>query len=225
MTNGRNAMTGDGGNGTAEVEGIARAVREEARGSERALAERSRWPARRTEEAAWDGGHADVAFGHAESPFGPIFVALTRRGLVRVAFPGGDLEQRLAWLARDTSPRIVESARATEATRRQIEEYFEGRRRNFDLPLDLEEVRGFRREVLEATVGIPYGSISTYREIARRAGRPAATRAAGSALGSNPVPIVIPCHRVLRTGGGLGGYGWGLERKADLLRLEGALVA
>lgn len=218
-------MMGDGRNGVAEVEGMARAVREEVRGSERALAERSRWPASRTEEAAWEGGDADVAFGHAESPFGPMFVAVTRQGLARVSFPGGSLEQRLAWVARDLSPRIVESARATEAVRRQIEEYFQGRRRDFDLPLDLQEVRGFRREVLDATAGIPYGSVSTYREIAQRAGRPAATRAAGSALGSNPVPIVIPCHRVLRTGGGLGGYGGGLERKAVLLRLEGALVA
>src|SRR2546421_523041 len=145
--NGRDEIMVDGGNGVAEVEGMVRAVREEVRGSERALAERSRWPARRTEEAAWAGGDADVAFGHAESPFGPMFLALTRRGLARVSFPGGSLEQRLDWLAKDISPRIVESARATEAARRQIEEYFEGHRRDFDLPLDLEEVRGFRREV------------------------------------------------------------------------------
>jgi methylated-DNA-[protein]-cysteine S-methyltransferase len=107
--------------------------------------------------------------------------------------------------------------------RRELEEYFDGKRRDFTVHVDMSPLAGFRRKVLEQTARIPFGSVSTYAEVAARAGSPRGMRAAGNALGSNPVPIVVPCHRVLRTGGGLGGYTGGLDRKITLLRLEGAL--
>jgi methylated-DNA-[protein]-cysteine S-methyltransferase len=123
------------------------------------------------------------------------------------------------------SSRVLESARATDEARRELEEYFERDRRRFDLDVDLSLSHGFTRRVLEATAAIPYGSVITYRDVAGRAGNERATRAAGNALGSNPIPIVVPCHRVVRTGGGLGGYTGGLDRKVRLLTLEGALPA
>jgi methylated-DNA-[protein]-cysteine S-methyltransferase len=174
-------------------------------------------------EAGWSSGLADVAYGWADSPFGPLLVALTRKGLVRLSYPGPDRDQPLAELARTVSPRVVEFIPATDEVRRQLEEYFDGHRRQFDLPVDLSPVQGFTRRVLRATAAIPFGSLRTYREVATRAGNPAATRAAGNALGSNPVPIVVPCHRVVRTGGGLGGYTGGLDRKRTLLSLEGLM--
>ena len=109
--------------------------------------------------------------------------------------------------------------------RRELDEYFEGHRRRFDVPVDLSLTKGFSRRVLRAAARIPFGTVATYREVATRAGSPRGMRAAGNALGSNPVPIVVPCHRVVYTGGGLGGYTGGLNRKVALLRLEGVLQA
>jgi methylated-DNA-[protein]-cysteine S-methyltransferase len=123
------------------------------------------------------------------------------------------------------SPRILEVPGRLDPYRRQLDEYFEGRRHDFDLPLDWQLIRGFHRDVLRITKKIPYGSVLTYAQVAARAGSPLASRAAGNALGSNPIPIIIPCHRVIRTGGGLGGYGGGLPVKRLLLNLEGAISA
>jgi methylated-DNA-[protein]-cysteine S-methyltransferase len=170
------------------------------------------------------GALADVAYAHADSPFGPLFVATTKRGLVRVGFPEDEDDGAVAELARWVSPRILESPARLDEVRRQLEEYFDGKRTRFEMPVDLSPAKGFTRKVLAATARIPFGSVSTYRDVARRAGSPAAVRAAGNALGWNRVPIVVPCHRVVRTGGNLGGYGGGLDRKAFLLRLEGALT-
>lgn len=192
-------------------------------------------PARRPEEAAAalaprpaEAAHrrvpVDLAYGFVDSPFGPLLVAVSERGLARVAYPDRDVDRELQWLAGELSPRIVESARATDAVRRELGEYFEGRRRRFEVRPDLSLARGFSRRVLEATAGVPFGTLATYREVAGRAGNPRAYRAAGNALGSNPVPIVVPCHRVVRTGGDLGGYTGGIERKLVLLRLEGVQV-
>jgi methylated-DNA-[protein]-cysteine S-methyltransferase len=166
-----------------------------------------------------------VAYGWAESPFGSLLVAVTRKGLIRLSYPAPGPDQRVDELSRAVSPRVLEFAPATDEVRRQLDEYFEGRRRRFDVPVDLSPVQGFTGRVLRATAAIPYGSLRTYREVATRAGNPAATRAAGNALGSNPVPIVVPCHRVVRTGGGLGGYTGGLDRKRTLLSLEGVVPA
>ncbi|MFN2589862.1 MAG: methylated-DNA--[protein]-cysteine S-methyltransferase [Actinomycetota bacterium] len=179
--------------------------------------------AARFADAAWRSGSADVAYAWADSPFGPLLIAVSRRGLVRLSYPGHDHDRDLEELARRVSPRVVESPGATENVRRQLDEYFDGGRRSFDLAVDLSPVHGFGRRVLQATARIPFGSVRTYREVATGAGNALATRAAGNALGANPVPIVVPCHRVVRTGGGLGGYTGGLERKETLLRLEGVL--
>ena len=108
--------------------------------------------------------------------------------------------------------------------RRELDEYFDGHREDFDIPIDWSYLAGFTREVLRATAAIPFGDVSTYAGVAEAAGSPRAVRAAGNALGANPMPVVVPCHRVLRTGGALGGYTGGLERKEFLLRLEGRLL-
>jgi methylated-DNA-[protein]-cysteine S-methyltransferase len=164
----------------------------------------------------------DVAFATTDSPIGRLLVAVTRRGLARVAFAEEDTPEVLERLARELSPRILESAEATDEIRRELDEYFAGRRTAFDVPVDRRLIHGIARDVLRATGRIPFGRVATYGEVARRIGRPRASRAVGNALGSNPIPIVIPCHRVLRAGGAIGGYGGGPARKETLLRLEGA---
>lgn len=166
-------------------------------------------------------GLLDVAHGTCESPLGPLTVMITQRGLVRLSYAGEELAAQLEELADRVSPRILAAPERTDGVRRQLDEYFAGERAAFDLPIDWSLVRGFARGVLRATARIPYGVISTYREIATEAGSPRAYRAAGNALGGNPVPIVVPCHRVLHADGSLGGYTGGLERKRFLLRLEG----
>jgi methylated-DNA-[protein]-cysteine S-methyltransferase len=190
-----------------------------------AIEARSRRAAADLVEAAAGEGLLDVAYGFADSPFGRLMVAVTPRGLIRLDYPDRDFEVSLEELASDVSPRILESPQATEPIRKELDEYFAGKRRRFDTRVDLRPVQGFRRKVLEHTARIPFGSVSTYSEVAAKAGSPRGMRAAGNALGSNPVPIVVPCHRVLRTGGALGGYTGGLDRKVTLLRLEGVLEA
>ena len=165
----------------------------------------------------------DVAVATVGSPIGDLLVAVTPRGLLRVAFQDEDRDDVLAELAARVSPRILESARSTDDVRRELEQYFARERTRFDLALDRRLIGDFARQVLGATARVPFGRTTTYREIADRIGSPRAARAVGNALGSNPVPIVIPCHRVLRTGGALGGYGGGVERKERLLQLEGSL--
>ncbi len=165
----------------------------------------------------------DVAYGTHDSPLGRLTVMVTPRGLVRLSYPGEEIDSQLAELAARISPRILEAPERTDEVRRQLDAYFAGQRTAFEVPIDWRLVRGFAGEVLRATSRIPFGSVSSYREIAAEAGSPNAYRAAGNALGSNPVPIVVPCHRVLHAGGGLGGYTGGLERKRYLLELEGVL--
>ena len=184
----------------------------------------SRELAERVAEEASRGRLVDVAYTTMESPFGRLTVAATKRGLVRIAYPSLPSDVVLAELAVRVSPRVLEAPARLDEVRRELEEYFEGRRQRFDLPLDWSLTDGFTRRVLRVTARIPYGSSRTYAEVARGAGSPRAVRAAGNALGANPIPVVVPCHRVVRTGGGLGGYGGGLEVKEELLRLEGALL-
>jgi methylated-DNA-[protein]-cysteine S-methyltransferase len=179
--------------------------------------------ARRFVERAGEEGILDVAYAGIDSPLGELTVAGTRRGLVMVAYRPP--QEMATYLATRLSPRVLEAPARLDEARRELEEYFEGRRHDFDLPLDWSLARGFARRVLRATAAIPYGDVSTYTAVARTAGNERASRAAGNALGANPIPIVVPCHRVLRTGGGLGGYAGGLERKEFLLRHEGALRA
>jgi methylated-DNA-[protein]-cysteine S-methyltransferase len=168
-------------------------------------------------------GLLDVAYAFADSPFGPLLVAVTPRGLVRLAYPTEHIDDVLTDLARRVSPRVLESAPETDDVRRELDQYFDGRRTEFDTDVDLSIVSGFTRRILEAAERIPFGRVMTYRAIAAEAGSPRGARAAGNALGSNPIPIVVPCHRVVHSGGGLGGYTGGLDRKITLLSLEGVL--
>lgn len=179
---------------------------------------------RLTDRAAEE-GLLDVAYATLDSPFGPLLVATTPRGLVKISFPVVyDPEETLEELATRISPRVLEAPAKLGDVRRQLDLYFEGRLREFDLPLDWQLSKGFRRRALHAIDRIPYGKTRSYTEIATSAGNERAVRAAGTACGSNPIPIVVPCHRVLRSGGALGGYGGGLPMKESLLRMEGVEI-
>jgi len=169
-------------------------------------------------------GLLDVAYATVDTPLGTGLVAATPKGLVRLALPNEEIENVLARLARDVSPRVLEFPGRLDEARRELDEYFEGRRSSFELPLDWRLSHpGFYRRVLRATARVPFGDVITYAEAAQRAGNPRAFRAAGTALGSNPIPIVVPCHRVIRAGGEIGNYGGGPEMKRFLLELEGAV--
>ena len=168
-------------------------------------------------------GLVDVAWVVEDTPIGPLTLAATPIGVVRIAFGGeeGVVEE----LASQLSPRVVHLRARLDEVRRELEEYFAGRRRRFDVPVDRRLSRGYRRAVLEAlSREVPYGRTVSYKELAERTGNPKASRAVGSAMATNPIPIVVPCHRVLYTGGALGPYGGGPDTKAWLLRHEGALL-
>lgn len=200
----------------SEIERALRGVRPEAGEVRAAVA--------RLLRAAERAGVVDVAYGSVDSPFGPLLVAVTPKGLVRLAYPDRDVDEVLEDLARRVSPRILEAPARTDDVRRELEQYFAGSRRRFEIPVDWALSQGFVRKVLRATARIPFGAVRTYRDVAARAGNDRAFRAAGNALGANPIPIVVPCHRVVHADGGLGGYTGGLERKELLLELEGALT-
>ncbi len=166
-------------------------------------------------------GLLDVAYAIVDSPVGKLLLAATPRGLVTISYVEHWLQDEvLQRLATRVSPRILEAPRKLDDPRRQLDEYFEGKRTQFELPLDWQLTRGFTQRVLKATAAIPYGVKSTYKQVAAQAGSPRGSRAAGNALGSNPIPIVVPCHRVLHSGGGLGGYTGGVEIKRMLLGIE-----
>ena len=167
-------------------------------------------------------GLLDVAVAHMDSPIGDLLLAGTPRGLVRLSFFGHD--ETLAELSARISPRILDAPKQLDPVRRQLDEYFDGARHSFDIPIDWALVGEWGRKVLGACAQIPYGEVRTYGEMAAAAGSPKASRAAGTALGHNPVPVVVPCHRVLRRGGAIGGYTGGLHIKEHLLRLEGVLA-
>lgn len=170
-------------------------------------------------------GLVDVAYTTADTPVGVLILATTRTGLVRLAFPEEGLDHVLEDLAASLSPRVLENPGMTDPVRRELDAYFEGRRHTFRAAIDWSLISGrFSRRVLEETARIPFGSVSTYGDVAGRAGSPRAARAAGNALHDNPVPIVVPCHRVVPSSGGIGKYGGNEWRKAYLLRLEGALA-
>ncbi|MGH2748922.1 MAG: methylated-DNA--[protein]-cysteine S-methyltransferase [Actinomycetota bacterium] len=172
--------------------------------------------------AAVERGLADICYALADSPLGPLLAARTKKGLVTLAYVSSGVDDALATLASELSPRVLEAPARFDDVRRELDEYFDGRRRSFDVPIDWALTKGFTRRVLAATARIPYGNVTTYGAVAAKAGSPRGNRAAGNALGSNPIPIVVPCHRVVRAGGALGGYGGGVDKKEFLLRLEGA---
>jgi methylated-DNA-[protein]-cysteine S-methyltransferase len=197
---------------------IERALRAAARGAdEPGLAADA---ARRLSDRAIREGQADIAFAPVDSPVGTLLAASTPRGLVTLAYADSGFDPVLERLAVRLSPRIVEAPSALDEVRRELDEYFVGTRTDFDLPLDWSLVSDFSRRVLGATARVAYGDVSTYGRIAAQAGKPAAARATGRALGANPIAIVVPCHRVVGTSGSLTGYGGGLERKRFLLDLE-----
>jgi methylated-DNA-[protein]-cysteine S-methyltransferase len=181
-----------------------------ARASERAVA------------TARELGLTDVSYAFEPSPVGELLVAVTPRGLIRLAYNAEEsADAVLEELARRVSPRVVEAPAALDEVRRELDQYFDGKRTTFDVPVDWRLHDGFGRRVLRATARIPFGNVLSYAEVAAKAGSPRAYRAAGNALGSNRIPIVVPCHRVVASGGKIGGYTGGLERKEYLLHLEG----
>jgi methylated-DNA-[protein]-cysteine S-methyltransferase len=171
-------------------------------------------------ERARAAGLLDVAVATEDTPVGRLVLARTPRGLVRVAYaPLETVEQELATRI---SPRVLESPAALDEERRQLDDYFAGRRRSFELDLDWQLARGFSGEVLHAIARIPFGGTASYRDVAGDAGNARAVRAAGTACAKNPLVVVVPCHRVVRSDGGIGGYAGGLDAKRTLLALEGA---
>jgi methylated-DNA-[protein]-cysteine S-methyltransferase len=172
------------------------------------------------------GARPDVAYAVLDSPVGRLLAASTARGLVTLSYQedAGGADAILQRLSERVSPRILEVPARLDPLRRELEQYFAGGRTTFDVPIDWALVGPFGRRVLRATAAIPFGEVRTYAQVAEQAGSPRASRAAGNALGANPMPIVVPCHRVLRTGGGLGGYTGGLHRKEALLRIEGVVL-
>lgn len=187
--------------------------------------ERSRAAAAGMPELAAADDLLDVAVGTMSSPVGELMVAVTPRGLACIAFEGEQYrDEVLGRIAREISPRILPSAKGTDAWRRELDEYFAAKRTRFDLRVDRRLIHGIARDVLQQTSRIPYGEVSTYGKIAGRIGHPTAARAVGRALGSNPIPIVIPCHRVIGASGALTGYAGGIDRKVRLLELEGSVL-
>lgn len=172
--------------------------------------------------AAADAGDLDIAYRTIDTPIGGLLLAATPTGLLRVAFDCEGFDDVLEALARQVSPRILRAPARLDQTVRQIEDYFAGQLTRFDVPVDATLSSGFRRDVQRYLPRIGYGRTASYAEVAREVGHPGAVRAVGSACASNPHPIVVPCHRVLRSDGSLGGYRGGLTAKTVLLELEGA---
>jgi methylated-DNA-[protein]-cysteine S-methyltransferase len=183
---------------------------------------RSRTAAAALSERAVRDHLVDVAVATMDSPIGELLVAVTPKGLAYVAFQDEDRDELFARFARRLSPRIMEVAGPTDEARRELEEYFRRERTHFELKVDRRLIGDFAWDVLRATRRVPFGRTATYGEVAATIGRPKAARAVGGALGSNPIPIVIPCHRVVGVGGKLTGYAGGLPRKELLLELEGS---
>jgi methylated-DNA-[protein]-cysteine S-methyltransferase len=177
----------------------------------------------RLAERADTEGLLDVAYATVDSPFGTLLVASTSHGVLRLNLPNYDTEDALEEIAAKVSPRILEAPAKLDEARRELDLYFEGKLTEFELPIDWRLTGGFRGKVQRAIYRIPYGQTRSYSELARSAGNERAVRAAGTACGSNPVPILVPCHRVLRSGGALGNYGGGVPMKEALLKLEGVL--
>jgi methylated-DNA-[protein]-cysteine S-methyltransferase len=177
----------------------------------------------RFRERAAAEGELDVAYTLTDSPVGDLLVATTNRGVCRISFDP-EPERELEWLARAYGLRVLRTSRPLDRPRRELDEYFEGTRKEFDLPVDLAALPSFQQLVLAELQLVPYGATATYGGLAERVGRPRAARAVGGALNKNPVPIVVPCHRIVGASGSLVGYAGGLERKEKLLALEGALL-
>ena len=176
---------------------------------------------RRFRAAAAQSGLLDVGFDVVESPVGPLLMAATERGLCRISFES-DPEEHLDRLAKEYGPRVLRSSETVDAAHHQLEEYFAGKRRGFELDIDLRATAPFAHRVLDELAQVPFGETTTYGSLAARVGAPRAARAVGTVMNRNPLPIVLPCHRVVGANGSLTGYGGGLHRKEALLALERA---
>jgi methylated-DNA-[protein]-cysteine S-methyltransferase len=177
----------------------------------------------RFRDAAAAEGLLDVGFDVVDTPVGPLLVAATSRGVARIFFDP-DPDRHLDRLARTFGSRVLRSAPVVDPARRQLDEYFSGRRSAFELDVDLRVDAPFARHVLDELARVPFGHTTTYGALAAKVGAPRAARAVGTVMNRNPIPIVLPCHRVVGANGSLTGYGGGLPVKEHLLRLEGALL-
>lgn len=208
----RNRLTANNDKATAELKARLRESTE--------LPDWDRLREKLVERASAD-GLVDISYEIHESPFGPLVVGATAAGIVRIGLSAESEEEVIEGLAKRVSARILKAGRPEiTSAREQLDQYFEGERKRFKLKLDWQLTQGFRHEVLAATNRIPYGETSSYRAVATRAGSPKAVRAAGSALANNPLPILVPCHRVLRSDGQVGSYLGGSSMKESLLRME-----
>jgi methylated-DNA-[protein]-cysteine S-methyltransferase len=178
---------------------------------------------RRFRESAVRSTLLDTGYDVVDSPLGPLLVAASDRGLLRISFDPAP-EDQLERLAAIVGPKVLRAPRRVDPVRRELDEYFGGHRRRFDLTIDLRNLTPFSERVLGELARVPFGETATYAQLAARAGSPRAARAVGSVMNRNPVPIVLPCHRIVGASGSLVGYGGGLERKESLLRLEGAIL-
>jgi methylated-DNA-[protein]-cysteine S-methyltransferase len=176
----------------------------------------------RLADGADAGGVLDVAYRTLDTPVGTLLLAATTQGLVRVAYDTENHDQVLTFLAAQLSPRILSAPKRLDTAAREIDEYFAGLRHQFDLPLDFSLSKGFRRMVLSHLSDIAYGHTASYAAVAAAAGNPRAVRAVGTACATNPLPVVVPCHRVIRSNGSFGRYVGGAEAKQALLTLEAA---
>jgi methylated-DNA-[protein]-cysteine S-methyltransferase len=172
--------------------------------------------------AAERDGVLDIAYRVVDSPVGVLLIAATDLGLVRVAYASENHDAVLQSLAERISPRILRAPGRLDPVARELDEYFDGRRRSFDVPLDWQLSAGFRRTVLHHLPEIGYGHTASYAAVAQLAGNPKAFRAVGTACATNPLPVIVPCHRVVRADGGMGGYLGGAQAKRTLLTLEAA---
>jgi methylated-DNA-[protein]-cysteine S-methyltransferase len=167
-------------------------------------------------------GLLDISYRTIDTPVGSLLLAATELGLVRVAYANEDHDAVLQSLADHVSPRVLHAPARLDDTARELEEYFAGRRHSFDITLDWRLSKGFRSIVLHALPGISYGRTASYAAVAQLAGNPKAVRAVGSACATNPLPVIVPCHRVVRSDGAMGGYLGGVDAKRILLSLEAA---
>jgi len=165
-------------------------------------------------------GLETVGYSVIESPLGPLWIAVGPKGVVGIHYGAEPSAGELGRIVRTYGPGVLPDARRADPVARELDQYFAGKRKRFDVAVDLSPLTDFQRRILSATARVPYGDVSTYAKVAARAGSEKAMRAAGQALGSNPIPIVVPCHRVLASDGTLGGYSGGLDAKRTLLSFE-----